>query len=305
MTFNDLSYSITTQIPWWAFWATIVMFTYFSSMLLKQIFFAIKSARYIRDTPTSLIRSASQGYVELEGQALPIPIYQQLAPLTYKPCCWYSFKVEEFITRQRENAVESWWDEVISGTSPHLFLLRDATGVCVVSPLGAEIITNHRLTWESRTLPQHLQIQRNSGERLFRFTESRIEAQDELYVLGHFETVRGQSTLHHQDDYDPEKPKKSTSNIRNFFFPQSQDIKTANKEWESLQAAQSQEAEPSDIHLIRDNPSTGQPYLISNYSQKKLAWKYHLQALGYTLFFLIIVAIPLTLLMMRFPFAYS
>ncbi len=51
--------------------------------------------RLIEDTPTSRIRSAAQGYVELDGQSQLMDGPTIVAPLSGKPCTWYSFTVEE------------------------------------------------------------------------------------------------------------------------------------------------------------------------------------------------------------------
>ena len=49
----------------------------------------LKIARLIEDTPTSRIRSAAQGYVELAGNGLPLPATKNPAPLTQRPCTWW------------------------------------------------------------------------------------------------------------------------------------------------------------------------------------------------------------------------
>ncbi|HEX7811808.1 MAG TPA: hypothetical protein VF460_07860, partial [Burkholderiales bacterium] len=46
-------------------------------------------------TPTSRIASAAQGYVELVGQGRNHPDFQVLSRLTFLPCLWYRFIVEQ------------------------------------------------------------------------------------------------------------------------------------------------------------------------------------------------------------------
>ncbi len=51
--------------------------------------------RLVADTPTSRVRSAAQGYVELIGKGrLPAGIDNR-APLSKKPCTWWRYQIEE------------------------------------------------------------------------------------------------------------------------------------------------------------------------------------------------------------------
>ena len=62
----------------------------------------------IADTPTSKIRSASQGYVELSGtiEKADSPDIQPLSgPLTGLPCVWYRYSIE----RYRRSGKSSHW----------------------------------------------------------------------------------------------------------------------------------------------------------------------------------------------------
>ena len=61
----DLNLQITTiinDLPFWGLTVGILVFIYFSWLIIRQIFLALKNARFIEDTPTSKIRSAPQGY---------------------------------------------------------------------------------------------------------------------------------------------------------------------------------------------------------------------------------------------------
>ncbi|MEQ1815560.1 MAG: E3 ubiquitin--protein ligase, partial [Nitrosomonas sp.] len=54
-----------------------------------------KRLRIIEDTPTAKLRSAHQGYIELEGKGQFVddqPIY---APLSNHPCLWYRSLIEQ------------------------------------------------------------------------------------------------------------------------------------------------------------------------------------------------------------------
>ena len=56
---------------------------------------SLRRWRSIRDTPTSLVASAAQGYVELIGRGKALEGLPLVSPLTGLPCLWYHYTVEE------------------------------------------------------------------------------------------------------------------------------------------------------------------------------------------------------------------
>jgi hypothetical protein len=128
--------------------------------------------RQIDDLPTSRIGSAAQGYVELYGRAAMLDGAPVLSRLTGLPCCWYRYTIE------RKDSDDNWKHEE-SGMSNAHFLLRDATGDCVVSPEGAEVAD----------IPSETRIEGN-----YRYTEWLILPGAPLYALGDFRTVGGAVT---------------------------------------------------------------------------------------------------------------
>ena len=96
--------------------------------------------RQIRDLPTSRVASAAQGYVELFGHSELLPGAPVVSKLSGLPCCWYRYYVERRTSRNE-------WERVDSGISEECFLLVDDTGQCVVSPAGAEVLTERKETW--------------------------------------------------------------------------------------------------------------------------------------------------------------
>lgn len=125
--------------------------------------------RQVHDVPTSKVASAAQGYVELFGRSVPIPDSPVTAPLSGLPCCWYSFCIERKMSNNKWNTEET-------GESIAHFLLVDATGECIISPDGAEIINARSSTW-------------TQGDR--RYTEELLLPQGDLYALGDFRTTTG------------------------------------------------------------------------------------------------------------------
>ncbi len=156
--------------------------------------------RVLQDTPTALIRSASQGYLELKGHAElmdGLPIH---APLSGRPCVWYRYRVERRERSGGRNANNERWRTIDSGISDSLFYLVDPTGRCAVDPEGAKVTPSAKNVWygNSRTpgrLDDRPRWLRFTGidqiGRAFRYTESRIESGDPLYALGDFTTHGG------------------------------------------------------------------------------------------------------------------
>jgi len=149
-------------------------------------------ARMVEDTPTSRIRSAAQGYVELAGRCRALDGTHNLGPLTQRPCVWWRYRVQRRTrSSSRGGHRRTVWQTVNSGRSEQPFLLEDGTGQCVVQPSGAEILTGESTTWYGDTpWPTEAPGQRRNpfGEREYRYFEERIYEHEHLYVLGHFAT---------------------------------------------------------------------------------------------------------------------
>lgn len=101
-------------------------------------------ARLIDDTPTARLRSAPQGYIELQGQARCLPDKPVFAPLTGSACVWYRFRIEREESSRRSG---SRWSEVEAGRSEVPFVLQDTTGECLVDPRHAEVTPVIKKVW--------------------------------------------------------------------------------------------------------------------------------------------------------------
>lgn len=137
------------------------------------------------DTPTSKIRSASQGYLELVGEAYALPGEPIKAPLSGKACAWWAYRVEE---REQRSRGGHGWRSVDSGVSDAIFGVRDATGTCIVDPDGAIVRTARRNTWTSDSRRRADGDKRRGfkttlGSR-YRYTERLIEIGDPLHAIG-------------------------------------------------------------------------------------------------------------------------
>ena len=157
---------------------------------------SLRFARLIEDTPTSRVRSAAQGYVELDGRAAPLPGTSNLAPLTQRPCVWWSYRVAKKVESGSAKHRRQSWQTVASGRSSIPFVLDDGTGQCIVKPEGAEIVVTESTTWYGDT-PWPTSTAGKGGanawlssSRDYRYHEERIYEHERVYALGDFRSSR-------------------------------------------------------------------------------------------------------------------
>lgn len=222
---------------------------------------ALNRLRAIRDTPTSKIASAAQGYVELTGRGHPFGEPPLLGQLSRLPCLWYRYKIER---RESENK----WKTTDSGESDDSFVLRDDTGECVVDPEQAEIFTQHRDQWRD-------------GD--YRYTEWKLIEHDSLYVIGQFRTEGGSNlefnTREELGALLAEWKKDMPALLKRFDLDNNGTLDM--QEWMLARSAARREvakqmrqvqAQP-DINII-SRPRAGELFLISNLDQEKLSHRY-------------------------------
>jgi hypothetical protein len=220
--------------------------------------------RQIHDLPTSKVASAAQGYVELLGRAERLPGEPLASKLSQSPCCWYSYEIEE---KDADNK----WKTVDSGSSVEHFLLVDDTGQCVVSPEGAEVLTNDHKSWEE-------------GSR--RYNEWLLLPASVLYAIGDFSTTSAAADAASDERTDTgallgewkQDPKRLHER-----FDLDRDGKIDMKEWElaRLQAQREirkrrSEMQPrpvEGVHVLR-KPRDGRLFLLANEMPDTLGSRY-------------------------------
>lgn len=273
-------------------------------------FAGLRRVRRIEDVPTARVRSAPQAYVELEGVARALDGEPVIAPLSQTVCCWYRFKVEE---RSGQD-----WRVSRSGNSDGLFLLRDATGDCVIDPEGAEVTTLHIAKWfddgdgwgghgvhkrhESLGALSDAAIRASGflfdgvGQGRYRYTEAVILDGDPLYAIGQFRShdadAQGASlreltgAILREWKQRPDTLRERFDRDRNGLIDQ--------EEWERARAlaeqqarreqAEQQAAEP--VHTLV-KPGGGRFFLLSNLAEfgllSRYRWRMRLGFLGFLL----------------------
>jgi E3 Ubiquitin ligase len=91
--------------------------------------------RLLLSTPTSRIRSAAMGLVEVNG--LAAGPYTVPAPITGKPCFLY-----RTTAWQRREGKQKEWEKVADETLHLPFFIDDSTGQLLIEPLGADLDLN-------------------------------------------------------------------------------------------------------------------------------------------------------------------
>ncbi len=153
-------------------------------------------ARLIENIPTSRIRSAAQGYVELQGHGRLMPGPEIVAPLSGDRCCWWEFRVQQKQREYRQGRLRTEWKTIEQGTSDELFLLADGTGECVIDPVGAQVVPSVTRKWRGSVRRPQSYPQQRSWLELgdFSYRERLIRYGDPIYALGQFSS---QATVRH------------------------------------------------------------------------------------------------------------
>lgn len=256
-----------------------------------------RRARLIDDTPTSRVRSAAQGYVELSGRATLPAATQLAAPLSGRPCVWWLFRIE----RKRQSGKNTRWETVNKGISNQPFLLTDETGSCVVNPQGAEVHPGDKAVWYGAT-PWPVSAAGATGfARLsadYRYTEHRIYEHERVDVIGEFRTLGGVSAV----DLDAHAAEllrqwKADQPALLQRFDVDSDGLLSQREWEHARHAARREVEtrqlqqPAPSQHLMARPSDDRPFLLAACNLELLARRYRWRARASLLSFVILAGV--------------
>lgn len=171
-------------------WFWILILGVFTVVALRAAIRRLRRAYIVEDVPTSRVRSASQGYVELQGQAQLMPGPPNISPLTSTNCCWWTYRIDQKVVRRRNGRRETSWETVSRGTSEEPFLLVDDTGNCVVDPWGADVMPVSGERWYGSLRQPTPNMRRSRYNGSYRYSEKRLEIGDPVYAIGAFRTER-------------------------------------------------------------------------------------------------------------------
>ncbi len=267
-------------------------------------------ARLVEDMPTSKIRSAIQGYVELSGKTNCIQGPVIHAPLTGIPCVWYSYSIEE-----RSHIGKKKWRYVDGGVSEHLFLLEDETGTCVIDPDGATITPSAQETWygnkatgiashsgwhvSPNSIANEISKKIFSVAKPYRYTERRLGVNEIIYAIGEFSSVGSNYEKDVEQGFKDYLAKLKQDEKKLAAYDKNKDGNIDLEEWETARKDARRYARqemlnsppPDTTHLLK-NPTSKkyQPFLISAKEESHISLSSRLTSYGLAIVFVCIVA---------------
>ena len=248
----------------------------------------------VKNNPISKIRSAAQGYIEIEGIQAVLPGKTLLlSPLSKTPCTWYAYIIEEL---RRNSRGGSYWAVKESGESKEHFMLVDTTGQCIICPEGADIFTSLYTVWIDEEDPR------------LRYTERLLLPNVHAYITGVFRTLPGVS----QNEDVIEKHKEVSALIKKWKqdysvllekYDTNKNGKLDEDEWRNVIKSAEQEInnqyptptnsdgmveEAGLVNIIsKEGRMLDQPFLISNLRKSEVLKKFHAKFAFYLVVFFV------------------
>jgi E3 ubiquitin ligase len=244
---------------------------------------SLRRDRLLADTPLVRLRSAAQGYVKVCGRAEPQDGTAIAAPLSQRPCVWWSYEVA---SRNRNSRGATQWSSVERATSVRLFVLADADAHCLVGPVNAEITpTTHDVWYGSEPRPGRPPGTASLLESPdYRYTERLLSPGDRLSVLGE---LRSRSELLSTDAAAVALLRHWKQDQRGLLarFDTDHDGRIDAAEWEQARQAAEREsgsgalATPVTRLSVISEPRNGEPFLIAAMDARQLERRERLHAL--------------------------
>ncbi len=224
---------------------------------------ALKRYRAIADTPTAVLRSAAQGYVELTGTCRAIADADLLRYGKAPPCLWYLATIIEKNRSFGRSRARTRFER-----SDETFLIDDGTGECVIDPAHAEVLSAHQTSW--RNGHTHYKV-------------SYLLPGDRLYAIGDMRTLRAaDGTLDRSADLSAvlrEWKRDRTRLVQRFDTDGDGEIDL--REWQRAVTAAERAVDARHremrlqpgVHIMRE-PGDGRPFLLSNRDPDELGQRY-------------------------------
>lgn len=252
-----------------------------------------KRLRIIENTPTAKLRSAHQGYIELEGKGQLVDDQPIHAPLSNHPCLWYRSQIEQQESFVEKGRAQTRWNVVYKTISDHRFKLTDGVSSCFVDPRGAEVSGDEKLVWYGNTeWPTRTQVLESQSivyamANGYRYTEWLVLPGQSLYILGQFSTWSATTQKSVRDvminlinDWKQDQPALRER------FDTNKDGNIDQEEWETARQEARSEAQQihdqlvlePDTNIIAKSNNSARPFIISVYPQALLARKYRSNA---------------------------
>lgn len=278
------------------FWTVVLCIVAVVALFAGFLF--LLRAWAVQETPLSMIRSAAQGYVKLEGHANLMPGPPIISPLTSNTCVWWQYKIEERVSTGRNAR----WQTIDHGTCDDLFFIRDGSGQCVIDPEHAEVIPTTEKVWYGDD-PRPM-----AGPALgtfslmskYRYMEKLIHTQEHVFALGFFHTQGGNTSTMAINDEVAQLLHQWKQNQAELLrrFDTDHDGQINQQEWDAAREAarqqvlqQEQQAAQRPPVNVLSKPKDGRRFLISTRQEASVVHRFKLWAAACLLTFVVGVGI--------------
>lgn len=281
--------AVAADIPTYSDTEFLVATVLISAIGLYAFYLMVKRhhiTRLIENTATSKIRSAAQGYIELNGKAQLMDGSSITSPLSGRPCVWYRYKIEKQVThRDSKGNTTTSWQIIKSATSDELFLIEDETGRCIIDPDDADVVTTDKRIWYKHEFMQPR-----------RYTEELITESEPLYAIGLFKTVdRAERHNHRLHVSTLLRQWKKSPNLLLLKYDKDNNGELNQQEWQQVRLAAEQQiqreyghhASQQPLNLLEMTHNTNQAFILSTLSEEKLIKRYKFHLIGYIAVFFI------------------
>jgi hypothetical protein len=247
-------------------------------LALWRFLVRLQRDRLVADTPEVRIRSAAQGYVKVRGRTQPAGPAPTAAPLSARPCVWWSYEIAH---EERDSRGNRRWHTTDSGSCVEPFALVDEDDVrCLVGPVKAEITPTVRDVWYGSTAwpttgpPESSPLLERFGS--WRYTERLLAVEAHVCVMGE---LRSHSEVGDVNGAIAAKIHEWKQDQQALLarFDLDHDGKLNDAEWEAARQAAARESQSQALQSaitresIISEPTNGEPFLIAPLTEAALA----------------------------------
>lgn len=238
----------------------------------------LRRDRLLEDTPEVRIRSAAQGYVKVTGRTQPAGPSPMAAPLSSRPCVWWSYEIAH---EERDSKGNRRWVTSDSGRSVELFgLVDDDAARCLVGPVKAEITPTVHNVWYGATScptgppgPDSASLLLHEGS--WRYTELLLDVDVRVCVMGE---LRSHSEVGDVNAATAAKLHEWKEDQQGLLarFDLDRDGRLSASEWEAARLAAAKECQTQTLQssIARESvisePTNGEPFLVAPLSEAAL-----------------------------------
>jgi hypothetical protein len=237
----------------------------------------LRRDRLVADTPHVKIRSAAQGYVKVTGRTQPAGPAPTAAPLSGRPCVWWSYEIEREEEDSRGNRR---WETSDSGTSVEPFaLIDDDDARCLVGPVRAEITPTVSNVWRGTTswptTPPPASGMQLLQEGSWRYTERLLGVGARVCVMGEFRSHSDVGDVNTATAAKLHEWKQDQAALLER-FDLDHDGRLSDAEWEAARQAAAKECQTQTLQSaiarvsIITQPTNGEPFLVAPLSEAAL-----------------------------------